>query len=64
MAAKNIEAFASACGVDLLRTRDHVRYLRSKSLAHIQNATPTQKRSLASLICILKTHALRVTGER
>lgn len=38
-----VEVFARACGVDLLRPKRAVEYLRRAKRVHMQNATPAQK---------------------
>lgn len=60
MPAKNIEAFAKACGVDLMRTKEHWKYLRRGTLGHIQNAKPNQRASLFVLVHIFKKRVIRV----
>lgn len=54
MPAKNIEAFAHGCGVDLLRTKEHRRYLKHRHLTHLDNATPTQRASIMALVKIFR----------
>lgn len=40
---EQVEAFARACGVDLLRPKRALEYLRRAKRVHMQNATPAQK---------------------
>lgn len=41
--------FSSACGVDLLRSRKTLAYIREAKRAHLKNATPAQKKFFLKL---------------
>lgn len=44
VAIEDVDAFARACGVDLMNKKRVAEYIRHAKRVHLQNATPVQKK--------------------